>query len=99
MGRCRSLLMVHSSSDTDWVCFPMTIRYECDVACTPMIVSDSFVKSQKARDVDFTTHPGECGRTSLWCAGACVCVQDQMSVIHILACVKRPTYTYIHIHS
>lgn len=53
--------LVVPSSDTEWGCLPMLIRYECDVACTPMIVSDSFVKSQKARDVDFTTHPGECG--------------------------------------
>jgi hypothetical protein len=33
-------------------------RYGCDVAYTPMIVSDSFVQSSKARDVEFTTNNG-----------------------------------------
>ena len=32
------------------------IRYGCDLACTPMIISDSFVQSVKARDSDFTTN-------------------------------------------
>lgn len=31
-------------------------RYGCDLACTPMIISDSFVQSVKARDSDFTTN-------------------------------------------
>lgn len=30
--------------------------YDCDLAFTPMIVSESFVKSVKARDSDFTTN-------------------------------------------
>ncbi|XP_076469309.1 tRNA-dihydrouridine(20a/20b) synthase [NAD(P)+]-like [Babylonia areolata] len=30
-------------------------KYDCDLAYTPMIISDSFVKSLKARDSDFTT--------------------------------------------
>ncbi|RUS72918.1 hypothetical protein EGW08_019314 [Elysia chlorotica] len=30
-------------------------RYNCDLAFTPMIISDSFVKSIKARDTEFTT--------------------------------------------
>ncbi|XP_071082528.1 tRNA-dihydrouridine(20a/20b) synthase [NAD(P)+]-like [Haliotis cracherodii] len=30
-------------------------KYDCDVAFTPMIISDSFIQSQKARDSDFTT--------------------------------------------
>lgn len=34
-------------------------RYSVDVAYTPMIISDSFVKSQKARDAEFTTGPGD----------------------------------------
>src|SRR4051812_8835344 len=31
-------------------------RHGMDVAYTPMIVSDCFVRSQAARDVEFTTH-------------------------------------------
>lgn len=31
-------------------------RYGCDLACTPMIISDSFIQSVKARDSDFTTN-------------------------------------------
>ena len=30
-------------------------KYGCHVACTPMIVSESFINSEKARDVEFTT--------------------------------------------
>lgn len=40
---------------------PLTLsllRYGCDLAYTPMIVSDSFVQSSKARDVEFTTNEG-----------------------------------------
>lgn len=33
-------------------------RYGCDLAYTPMIVSESFVLSEKARDVEFTTNDG-----------------------------------------
>lgn len=33
-------------------------KYGCDLACTPMIVSESFVQSAKARDVEFTTCDG-----------------------------------------
>lgn len=32
-------------------------RYGTQVAFTPMIVSESFVRSQKSRDVEFTTDP------------------------------------------
>ncbi|XP_064483403.1 tRNA-dihydrouridine(20a/20b) synthase [NAD(P)+]-like [Ornithodoros turicata] len=40
--------------------FRMLVRkYAVDVAYTPMIMSDSFVKSQKARDAEFTTGPGD----------------------------------------
>lgn len=36
--------------------FRMLVRqYGCDLAFTPMIISDSFIKSLKARDSDFTT--------------------------------------------
>ena len=31
-------------------------KYGCDLTFTPMIVADSFVKSQKARDVEFGTN-------------------------------------------
>jgi tRNA-dihydrouridine synthase 4 len=31
-------------------------KYECELAYTPMIMSDSFVQSQKARDCEFTTN-------------------------------------------
>ncbi|KAL9959864.1 hypothetical protein ACROYT_G033228 [Oculina patagonica] len=34
-------------------------RYGCDLAYTPMIISDSFVKSIKARDMEFTTNSGD----------------------------------------
>lgn len=34
-------------------------KYGCDIAYTPMIVSDSFVRSQKARDSDFTTNTAD----------------------------------------
>ncbi|XP_077979561.1 tRNA-dihydrouridine(20a/20b) synthase [NAD(P)+]-like [Glandiceps talaboti] len=34
-------------------------KYGCDIACTPMIMSDSFVKSVKARDNEFTSHSGD----------------------------------------
>ncbi|XP_046850560.1 tRNA-dihydrouridine(20a/20b) synthase [NAD(P)+]-like isoform X1 [Xenia sp. Carnegie-2017] len=34
-------------------------RYGCDLAFTPMIVSDSFIQSQKARDSDFTTNASD----------------------------------------
>eukprot|EP00795_Rhopilema_esculentum_P002264 gene2264-17875_t len=34
-------------------------RYGCDLVYTPMIVSDSFVKSVKARDSEFTTNSGD----------------------------------------
>ena len=39
--------------------FRMLVRkYDCDLAYTPMIIADSFVKSLKARDSDFTTCQG-----------------------------------------
>lgn len=34
-------------------------KYDCDMCFTPMIMSDSFVKSAKARDNDFTTNEGK----------------------------------------
>jgi hypothetical protein len=34
----------------------LNLRYGCDLACTPMIISDSFIQSVKARDSDFTTN-------------------------------------------
>ena len=57
--QCHVSLCLVASTDSELFHLPLTTRYECDIACTPLIVSDSFVKSQKARDVDFTTHPGE----------------------------------------
>lgn len=37
--------------------FRMLVRkYGCDLACTPMIMADSFVQSKKARDSEFTTN-------------------------------------------
>lgn len=33
-------------------------KYGCDVAFSPMIVSESFTKSQKARDAEFSTCEG-----------------------------------------
>lgn len=62
------LLELFESNDVVRICAPMVRysklpfrklvrRYGCHVACTPMIVSDSFIKSQKARDVEFTTDP------------------------------------------
>ena len=41
--------------------FRMLVRkYDCDIAFTPMIIADSFVKSLKARDNEFTTCKGIC---------------------------------------
>lgn len=34
-------------------------KYGCNIAYTPMIVSDSFVRSQRARDSDFTTNTAD----------------------------------------
>ncbi|KAF0981833.1 hypothetical protein FDP41_011694 [Naegleria fowleri] len=34
----------------------LCLEYNCDVVYTPMIMADSFSKSQKARDSDFSTH-------------------------------------------
>ncbi|PIK62818.1 hypothetical protein BSL78_00269 [Apostichopus japonicus] len=34
-------------------------RYNCDLCFTPMIISESFVKSQKARDIEFMTNSGD----------------------------------------
>lgn len=31
-------------------------RYDCDLTYTPMIMSDSFTRSAKARDIEFTTN-------------------------------------------
>jgi tRNA-dihydrouridine synthase 4 len=31
-------------------------KYDCDLCYTPMIMADSFNKSQKARDCEFTTN-------------------------------------------
>lgn len=40
--------------------FRMLVReYGCDLAFTPMIIADSFIKSLKARDSDFTTCAGD----------------------------------------
>ena len=33
--------------------------YGCDLAFTPMILADTFVASNKARDVEFTTCPSD----------------------------------------
>ncbi|XP_073228717.1 tRNA-dihydrouridine(20a/20b) synthase [NAD(P)+]-like isoform X2 [Porites lutea] len=43
------------------ICAPMVrySKYGCDLAFTPMIISDSFVKSIKARDMEFTTNSGD----------------------------------------
>ncbi|KAG2387895.1 hypothetical protein C9374_000745 [Naegleria lovaniensis] len=34
----------------------LCLEYNCDVVYTPMMMADSFSKSQKARDSDFATH-------------------------------------------
>merc|ERR1739848_63938 len=34
-------------------------KYNCDIAYTPMIISESFVESEKARNVDLTTKVGD----------------------------------------
>ncbi len=34
-------------------------KYDCDFAFTPMIMANSFVRSSKARDSEFTTNKGE----------------------------------------
>ena len=34
-------------------------KYGCDLAFSPMIVSDSFVRSSKSRDVEFATRGGK----------------------------------------
>ncbi|XP_047146871.1 tRNA-dihydrouridine(20a/20b) synthase [NAD(P)+]-like isoform X1 [Hydra vulgaris] len=55
--------------DLVYVCAPMVRyskqpfrhlvrRYNCDLAYTPMIMADSFIKSIEARDSDFTTNKG-----------------------------------------
>ena len=31
-------------------------KYDCDLTYTPMIMSNSFIRSQKARDIEFTTN-------------------------------------------
>lgn len=33
-------------------------KYNCDLCFTPMIMADSFVKSSKAREVEFQTNKG-----------------------------------------
>ena len=54
------------SKDTVYMCAPMVRysklpfrklvrKYGCKIAHTPMIMAESFVKSDKARDIDFTT--------------------------------------------
>ncbi|OON15004.1 dihydrouridine synthase, partial [Opisthorchis viverrini] len=61
----------YRKSDTPFVCvaapmvrfsklpFRLLVReYGVDVACTPMIMADSFVRSAKARETEFTTCPG-----------------------------------------
>lgn len=34
----------------------MVRKYGCDLCYTPMIMANSFVQSQKARDIEFTTN-------------------------------------------
>lgn len=43
-------------------------KYGCDIAFTPMIISESFIQSVKARNSDFTTNSGEDPRIepSVW---------------------------------
>ncbi|XP_066911737.1 tRNA-dihydrouridine(20a/20b) synthase [NAD(P)+]-like [Clytia hemisphaerica] len=62
-----SVLDLFEEKDVVKVCAPM-VRYSkqafrhlvrsygCDIAYTPMIISESFVQSKKARDVEFTTN-------------------------------------------
>ena len=33
-------------------------QYDCDLAFSPMIMANSFVRSRKARDSEFTTNKG-----------------------------------------
>ncbi|KAG1680892.1 tRNA-dihydrouridine(20a/20b) synthase [NAD(P)+]-like [Nymphon striatum] len=59
-----------TSSQTVKICSPMVRysklafrtlvrKYNCDLVFTPMIIADSFVKSLKARDSDFTTNSSD----------------------------------------
>lgn len=55
MGKLTSLLKECCVKISD---FHHCFRYGCDLAYTPMIVSESFIQSSKARDVEFTTNDG-----------------------------------------
>jgi len=54
------------------VIFYHDYRYGCDLVYTPMIVSDSFVKSVKARDMEFSTNSGILRKSSVVKSTACV---------------------------
>ena len=60
------ILQLFEEKDVVYFCAPMVRysklpfrklvrKYGSHIACTPMIMSESFVRSQKARDVEFTT--------------------------------------------
>lgn len=62
------MMELFESKDIVRICAPMVRsskqafrhlvrKYNCDLCYTPMIVSDSFVKSEKARHAEFTTNP------------------------------------------
>ena len=65
--RHRSVVEMLRSAETTTICAPMVRyskmpfrhlvrRYACDIAYTPMIISDSFLQSASCRDSEFTTN-------------------------------------------
>ncbi|XP_046681758.1 tRNA-dihydrouridine(20a/20b) synthase [NAD(P)+]-like isoform X1 [Homalodisca vitripennis] len=70
MAELNSVVKLFEEKELIKVCAPMVrysklqfrslVRhYNCDLCFTPMIMADSFVKSVKARDNDFTTNEGD----------------------------------------
>ncbi|XP_072026461.1 tRNA-dihydrouridine(20a/20b) synthase [NAD(P)+]-like isoform X2 [Amphiura filiformis] len=56
-------------------------KYGCDLAFTPMIVSDSFVKSIKARDSEFTTNKGDRPLIAQFAASNATVLADAAEII------------------
>lgn len=70
MAQYRSIQSLFEEEDMVKVCAPMVRysklpfrmlvrKYNCDVCFTPMIMSESFVQSEEARKVEFTTNKGD----------------------------------------
>ena len=97
---CKHIIMAHAHVYTKsctvcaytvhaYTTYYYIYRYGCDIAYTPMIVSSSFIKSNKARDVEFTTnsgtHPG-----NHECHIICSCLLWHALVhalLHVLPCM------------